>query len=307
VLDLLTAAAARRHGLVCRVDLAAAGRSRSSWYRAHRSGLLVPVHAGVSRLASVAPSPAQAIHAAVLATGGLASHLSAAWLWGAEVRGFDPVDVTVARRERSPRLVGVRIHRPVDLADLRAMSRAGIATTSPLRTALDLGAVCPATTVAAVVEHLVVHRYVSLRMLRAGLDRHRRRGRSGLGALRLVLDGWALADKPPDSTLEVAMARLLRDHRLPRAVFHHVVVVDGRRFELDFGLVRHRIALEVDGWAYHASRQAFEADRQRDAYLAGAGWVVLRFTWRQIRFEPGWVADQIRAVVAARPAAILGA
>ncbi len=300
VIELLLATNPTRYGLLTLDEVLAAGRSRSTWQRAHATGLLVSVHPGVSRLADLAPSPEQAILAATLATGGMASHLSAAWLWGAEVEGTDPVDVTVLDRRRSARAVGARVHRPTDLADLGPVLRAGIKTTSPLRTALDVGAVCGPEHVAAIVEHLIVGRLLALPALRTGLRRHGRRGRRGVGALRVVLDDWALGDKPPDSVLEPSMARLLREHGLPPAVFHHAVDCGGRRFELDFGLLETRVDVEVDGWAHHGSRRAFEADRERDAYLGGAGWAVLRFTWQQVRFRPAWVAERIRAVVAAR-------
>jgi very-short-patch-repair endonuclease len=72
---------------------------------------------------------------------------------------------------------------------------------------------------------------------------------------------------------------LLRDHGLPPAEFHVRVQTAGGRYELDFAYAARRVGIEVDGWAHHGSRAAFEADRARDAYLAGAGWQVLRFTW----------------------------
>jgi hypothetical protein len=189
VIDIVTACARRQHGLVALDQMRAAGRSRSSWYRAHRAGVLVPVHPGVSRLAAVTPSPEQAVLAAVLLTGGAASHLSAAWLWGADVPGVDPVDVTVTDRRRSSRVVAVRVHRPMDLADLGPIERYGIPTTSPLRTALDVGAVASPEAVAVVVEHLLGERLLTLATLRAGANRHARRGRRGLGPLRRVLAG----------------------------------------------------------------------------------------------------------------------
>jgi very-short-patch-repair endonuclease len=60
-----------------------------------------------------------------------------------------------------------------------------------------------------------------------------------------------------------------------------VPTADGA-YELDFGLVDHNIDIEVDGWAFHSAPKRYEADRGRDAYLVGAGWVVLRFTWYQV-------------------------
>ena len=235
----------------------------------------------------------QVIAAAVLASRGVASHLSAAFLWGADVSGVGPVDVTVVDRNRGLVLDDVRVHRPTDLQDLDAVLRSGIRATNPLRTVLDAGAVCSPAVLAGIVETFLVRRYLGLAGLELGLRRHSKRGRAGLGPLRVVLRDWAMAEKPPDSVLEVTMARLLRDHGLPPVEFHHVVTTSGGRFELDFAFVSARVGIEVDGWAHHGSRRAFEADRARDAYLAGAGWVVLRFTWYQVNFRGDWVAARV--------------
>jgi very-short-patch-repair endonuclease len=281
----------------------AAGPSRATWDRAHRSGRLVRVHPGVSRLALIEPTPIHVVHAALLAAGegSLLSHLSAAWLWGAEVVGHDPVDLTVLDRRRGLRLQGVRLHRPLDVRGLRPMFTQSLAVTNPMRTALDVGAVAAPTVVASVVETFVLRRYVSVGTLRRAMVAHARPGRRGLGTLRIVLDDWRLGDIPPDSVLEVTMSRLLYAHRLPPARFHHVVRTSRRSFELDFALVEHRVDIEVDGWAHHGSRRAFEADRERDAELAAAGWLVLRFTWHQVKHRASWVAERIAAAVRQRP------
>jgi very-short-patch-repair endonuclease len=256
----------------------------------------------VSRLAVIYPTPIHTLHAALLAGGprSLLSHLSAASMWGAECVGHDPVDLTVLDRSRGLRLAGVRLHRPLDLRGLRPVTRTGLAVTNPIRTALDVGGVVGSPTVAAIVESLIIQRLVTLGSLRRAMAAHARPGRRGIGALRIVLDDWRLGDVPPDSVLEIAMSRLLRAHRLPPAVFHHVVRTSQRTFELDFALVDQRVDIEVDGWAHHGSRRAFEADRERDAELAAAGWHVMRFTWHQVRERGTCVAERIAAVVRLR-------
>jgi very-short-patch-repair endonuclease len=280
------------------------GRSRSTWDRLHEPGPLVRVHPGVSRLAAIEPTPAHAMHAALLASGpgsgSLMSHLSAAWLWGADVCGDAPVDLTVLDRRRGLRLDGVRLHRPRNLDGLRPALRQRLVTTSPMRTVLDVGAVAPPDVVASVVETFVVRRYVRIAALRQAMAVHARPGRRGVGVLRIVLDDWRLGDQPPDSVLEIAMGRLLRDHALPVPVFHHRVRTALRTYELDFAFVPEHIAIEVDGWAYHGSRRAFESDRERDAELAAAGWLVLRFTWYQVRRRPAWVAARISDAIGRR-------
>lgn len=47
-----------------------------------------------------------------------------------------------------------------------------------------------------------------------------------------------------------------------------------------------RLVLEVDGYAFHRTRAAFERDRERDARLQALGYRVVRVTWRQIADRP---------------------
>ena len=51
-------------------------------------------------------------------------------------------------------------------------------------------------------------------------------------------------------------------------------------------MARPRLVVEVDGYAFHSSRAAFESDRRRDAELGTLGLRVMRVTWRQIVDEP---------------------
>ena len=73
----------------------ASGLSRSSWYRAIRSGQLEQLHSGVARLHGTPDTAEQRIMAAILAVGrpALASHRSATHLWGVERPRGEPVDV----------------------------------------------------------------------------------------------------------------------------------------------------------------------------------------------------------------------
>jgi very-short-patch-repair endonuclease len=70
--------------------------------------------------------------------------------------------------------------------------------------------------------------------------------------------------------------------------------------EVDFHWPEHRLIVETDGWRFHRTRRAFEADRARDAHLHAAGWVVLRFTWRQVLRETLLVTVQIAQTLALR-------
>ena len=60
------------------------------------------------------------------------------------------------------------------------------------------------------------------------------------------------------------------------------VLLDGGAFRPDFLWRAQRLAVELDGHAFHGTRQAFERDRRRDQQLVVAGYRVVRFSWRQV-------------------------
>ena len=55
---------------------------------------------------------------------------------------------------------------------------------------------------------------------------------------------------------------------------------------------------------FHRGRRKFESDRRRDATLIAAGWLVLRFTARQIRDQPYTVIARIAQTLGWRSAAL---
>lgn len=58
-----------------------------------------------------------------------------------------------------------------------------------------------------------------------------------------------------------------------------------------------RARVEVDGRDVHTTRRAFESDRRRDQRLATLGWRVVRFTWRQVTYDPAHVAGTLRSLL----------
>jgi very-short-patch-repair endonuclease len=288
----------RQHGLVTIDQALHVGMSRRAWYRAIASGRLTGVAPNVASLPGAADSVQQRILAPILSIGptALASHRSAAALWGLDIPGDRPVDVLVLDRTRGPRLERTLVHRPTDLTDLHPFRRAGIPTTNPLRVLVDLGAVAPCR-VADFLAHVLIEGWVSRRAAEAALVRHARPGRSGVAALRAALEDWPLGDKPPDSVLEPEMRRLLRRHGLPAFEFHPRVL----GWEVDFAHMESMVIAEVDGWEHHGrDREQFERDRRRDAVLQAAGWVVFRFTWLQVKRRPTMVADSLHGALERR-------
>ena len=277
------------HGVI---TLEHSGLSRSAWYRAIEAGTLIQLHPHVARLPGTADTPEQRIIAGVAAVGphALASHRSAARLWGIPRPGDDPVDVIDARDGTQATLDGVRVHRPVDRKRLTPQRRFEIRCTNVLRTLADLGAVDAGGVIDA-VGHVLAVRLADLTALETAARDHSRRGRHGIPALRNAIDDWSIDDKPADSILEAAMTRLIRRHGLAPVEFHPVI--EGH--EVDFRVPNTPVILECDGWTHHGlDRSGFERDRSRDAELTAAGWIVVRFTYRAITVRPSAVAKRIR-------------
>jgi very-short-patch-repair endonuclease len=62
---------------------------------------------------------------------------------------------------------------------------------------------------------------------------------------------------------------------------------------IDVAFPDARIAVEVDGRAFHSSPQRFQSDRTRQNRLVAAGWRVLRFTWEDLTQRPDQVLRRI--------------
>ena len=78
--------------------------------------------------------------------------------------------------------------------------------------------------------------------------------------------------------IESAMADALRKNRI--AFGEQIVMFD--KFMVDFKLTNYPIIVQCDGVYWHSSPDAKRRDKGQDAYLVKAGYVVLRFTDRQV-------------------------
>ncbi len=288
---------ARQHGVVTNRQLRAAGLSAAAIGRRLRSGRLRELHRGVY-LTLPCALPHTAEMAAVLASGAGAalSCLSAAERWGLRAASGvgarqAPVDVNVQNRSR--RRAGIRVHAVARPAPDEVTTLDGIPITSVQRTLLDLASALDDHELELAVARAERNGLVRREALLAYVAR--KRGRRGAAALRrfLALPGG------PALTRSEAEARFLALVRKARLQTPKANVRVGP-YEVDFLWRTESIAVEVDGYRYHASHERFEGDRRRDAELLARGITVLRLTWRQIVNEPLATVALLTQALAAR-------
>jgi superfamily II DNA or RNA helicase/very-short-patch-repair endonuclease len=79
----------------------------------------------------------------------------------------------------------------------------------------------------------------------------------------------------------------------------HPVAVGEHSYRLDYAILgeNRRIAVELDGWSFHSSRDAFSYDRMRQNDLQAEGWSVIRFSYDSIRSETERCVFQLGALL----------
>jgi very-short-patch-repair endonuclease len=91
------------------------------------------------------------------------------------------------------------------------------------------------------------------------------------------------------SLLEVLLMDLCRREHLPPPEVNR----NEQGHLVDFRWSDRRLAVEVDGYEFHRGHGSFERDAERDNDLRAAGWTVLRFTYRMLRYRPDYVKATI--------------
>jgi very-short-patch-repair endonuclease len=289
----LAGIAERQHGVVERAQLLALGLGPRTIERRLAAGRLHRLHRGVYAVGHRSLTVQGRWLAAVLALGpdAVLSHRSAAALWELRPAGGRRIDVTVPGHGRHSR-PRIAVHVARELPDRDRAMRAGIPVTSVARTLLDLAGVVPETQLARVFEEAERLELVDLRAVEDVCLRGR--GRRGVGTLPRVLAEQNGLLPMTRSELERHFLAICREHGLPTPRVN--CPVSG--FEVDALWPRERLIVELDGYAFHRTRGAFERDRARDTALQLAGYRVLRFTHRRLQREPAEVAAALRALLA---------
>lgn len=230
---------------------------------------------------------ARAAHELV-APDGILAGWCAAEFWGASCAPRDaPVEVITLPGRHWRSRPGLRVHRDaLGVGDI--VRSGGMALTTPLRTACDLGRWAPSLVEAVVaLDSLVDRGAVDLAAIVARADAHP--GARGVAQWR---EAAALARTGAQSPMETRARLALVHGGLPEPELQYRVTIEGRTFYLDLAYPELRIAVEYDG-IEHRSQQRARRDLLREALLTRAGWTILRFDAGTVLGHPRTVAARV--------------
>jgi very-short-patch-repair endonuclease len=302
-------------GLATRAQLLNEGVSERQIHVALTQGRWLRTAWGLYALSNWPPDPTRGLLAACLATSGVASFTSAAWLWG--LLKDEPPHLTVSvqhgrtpaapptppKRGRRPfpsgpngllDLSSLVVHHSRDLSSRSISNWRGVPTTNPLRTLVDLAAVSGSKMLDEAVDLALAKRLATVEALEAEAARLKHPGRRGPALLVDRLEARSFAGAPSPSVLESRALRLLANANIK--VGKCEVVVDEGRYRLDIE-VGPQLFVEVDGFAFHWGPEQKHRDDMRRNQLRLRGFEILVYDWEAIVKERHRVVKEVRAAL----------
>lgn len=227
------------------------------------------------------------------------SHWSVLHLHGLIEAPPDRLHVTVEGTGGRPH-AAVRVHRARTLSadDIEIVE--GLPVTTPARTVLDASVGASDRQVRRLIREAEYHELIGIGAMADVVRRNP--FHPGSPSIRR-LDPQTAEARRRQTPIEDRMAELIAG--LPIEAPEPQLTIAGRSgkaYRADFAWPDLRLVVETDGRSAHDRSTSFQSDRDRDADLAAAGWLTLRFTSLQLD-DPGRVAAMIVATAATRASA----
>jgi very-short-patch-repair endonuclease len=273
----------RQAGVIARHQAVALGISVRTVQRRVRGGAWAELHPRVYLVGGHRPTDEARVRAAWLWAGGDPTTVTAgaaAYWHGMLDRAPPIVEVTVARTTHRRPPSGI-VTRRSDLESADITCHRGLRVAGRAFAALETAIALPD---GSTFLDRALQKHVPFPDLYRSYCRNLgRRGWKDAG--RLIA---AAADRA-DSAAERIVKRLLREAGIAGWVLGHPF---GPHL-IDIAFPAHRVAIEVDGWAWHVDVARFRADRRKGNDLTRAGWILLRFTWHDLVNRPAEVVAEI--------------
>lgn len=284
----VVAVAAAQWGVIDSRQLRGCGVDKRATSRLVASGHLHPKYHGVYAVGHPNLPVEGKLTAALLAAGPDAalSHATAAWWWGLLKHQPTVVEISVPSR-RGP-VPGIELHHP---RHLQATHHRRLPVTPVIQTLLDFAATASVRHLRRALAEAEFRGLVELDNVRQALGR----GRPGAATLRTALDSHEPELAKTRSELERRFLALCKRHGLPTPEFNTKLW----GYTVDAVWREQRVVVEVDGHRGHRTPAQLESDHQRDLVLRRNGYLVLRYTWRQVTRRAGEVAADLEHALGA--------
>jgi len=294
--------ATRQHGVVARTQLLGLGYSDDAMLEWANTGRLHRLHQGVYAVghrrltwhsrcwAGVLGAEANEVNEVVWPA--VASHGSAAYLWGLYRYAPERIDVTAPIRRRAKREFVV--HFSSILVPEDRGEREGLRVTSVARTLMDLAIRARPEQLDRLLERAEERGLLDLREVEAVLSRAG--GHRGRGRLRRSLALYQPDPAFTRSRFEKQFRRLVIRAGIPTPSMNF----SAHGYELDAYWPELRFAVELDLFETHGSRAAFERDRLRHEELKLVGIEMIRITKPRLNAEPDVVLRNLSTLLERR-------
>jgi AbiEi antitoxin C-terminal domain/Protein of unknown function (DUF559) len=227
----------------------------------------------------------------------VASGWSAAWLHGLPVPYPPTTDVVLTRSRVGPatpaRMPGIRLH-VAELPRTHLTTQHGVPVTTVARTVVDCARALTFRDAVIVTDAALHAHWATATQIETV-----RRDCAGWPGIRAAARATGFADPAAESPLESASRVFFAEHGIPAPKTQHWLGDAQRRIgRVDFYWPEHRTVGEADGLSKHIDPDVLRAEKLRQERLEEAGFVVVRFSWRDIGERPRHTVARIRAAFA---------
>lgn len=282
-------------GVITVAQALACGLTRRQIQRRLATGAWKSVSSGVLRSAAHDYSEAAMVRAATAALGGVADRTTAAWWHGLLSSLPEPLTIAVHSAPTAARWTGGTVdavrrkYHSSDVELIRGLPVTGLAMTV-------LGAAVELPSGSTLMDRALQAAPVTVRDLEAALERNA--GLRGFVRARRLL---RVVSGDTESEAERVFVRLLRAERITGWVPQYRV----GPWRIDFAWPAEKVAVEINGWAFHHTPEQAERDHRKRNALTNAGWHALGYTWHQLTGDSGGCMYEIAQALAGRRAELL--
>jgi very-short-patch-repair endonuclease len=270
--------------------------SRTQLSRLVARGLVVRCASSVYRFRVAAIATwKDRLAAELLATGGVASGLSAAALYElADPPARPSVIVERGRRTPSGR------HSTRELPRYECVTVEGLRTLAPVRAVLDSVHLLSPSRAIDLVERAIVRGLVKPDALRRRANELRHSRRPGCAVALRILDDLHPELARSRNEWEALVARRAKQFGLQPPRLEYELFIGGRRYIADAAWPEQRVALEFDGRDPHMRRKVHDYDTGRRNDFTDGGWLRFGITASALRRRDDRTFKQVARAIARR-------